>query len=387
MDANPQEPGRAATAAGMSGMDLLIVLVERWKLLLIVPLLCGAIALGGTYLVKPTFTATTVLLPPQQPQSAAVAALASLGALAGAVGGAAGVRNTTDQYIALLQSNTVDDRIIDKFDLDKLYGTDYRFQTRKLLDVYARISADRRSGLISIAVDDTDPQRAAAMANAYVDQLRRLTTELAVTEAQQRRAFFEQQLKATRARLVAAQQALQASGFNESVLRTEPRAAADGFAKMQAELTAAEVKLQTMRGVFTEQAPEYQQQLSLVVSLRSQLSRLEAAGPRGDDSDYVSKYREFKYQETLMELFARQYEAARIDENREGPLVQVVDVAQPPEYKSRPLRGLIAISVSVASFVVLAIFFFLRHWARTAGASGARAAEDLQRLRRAFFGR
>jgi uncharacterized protein involved in exopolysaccharide biosynthesis len=387
MDANPQEPGRAATAAGMGGMDLLIALVERWKMLLVVPLLCGAIGLGGTYLIKPTFTATTVLLPPQQAQSAAVAALASLGALAGAVGGSAGVRSTADQYIALLQSTTVDDRIIDKFELDKLYGTDYRFQTRKLLETYARISADRRSGLISIVVDDTDPKRAAAIANAYVDQLRRLTTDLAVTEAQQRRAFFELQLKTTRQRLVAAQQALQASGFNESVLRTEPRAAADGFAKMQAEMTAAEVKLQTMRGVFTEQAPEYQQQLSLVVSLRSQLSRLEAAGTRGDDSDYVSKYREFKYQETLMELFARQFEAARIDESREGPLVQVVDMAQPPEYKSRPLRGLIAASVAVATFVALAIFIFLRHWARVAGASGARAAEDLQRLRRAFFGR
>ena len=375
-------------APDTGAIDMLVVLAERWKLLFLLPLLLGAAALGITYLVPPVFTATTVLLPPQQVQSAAASALASLGALAGAAGGAAGVRSTADQYVALMQSTTVDDRVIEKFGLDKLYDTEYRFQTRKLLRVNVRITSDRRSGLISINADDTDPKRAADMANEYVEQLRRLTSELSITEAQQRRSFFEQQLKRTRDQLVVAQQALQASGFNESVLRTEPRAAADGYAKLLAELTSAEVKLQTMRGFLTEQSFDYKQQLSLVGSLRGQVARLEAsnsAAPNG--TDYVSKYREFKYQETLMELFARQYEAARVDESREGPLVQVVDMATPPEYKSGPRRGMIAAAASVASLFGLMLLILLSHWLRGTVRSGSLAANSLQRLRRAFAGR
>ena len=383
-----QESTPAGPTPGTGAIDMLVVLAERWKLLFFAPLLLGAAALGITYLVPPVFTATTVLLPPQQAQSAAATALASLGALAGAVGGAAGVRSTADQYVALMQSNSVDDRVIEKFALDKLYDTEYRFQTRRQLRVNVRITSDRRSGLISINADDTDPKRAADLANEYVEQLRRLTSELSITEAQQRRGFFEQQLKRTRDRLVVAQQALQASGFNESVLRTEPRAAADGYAKLLAELTSAEVRLQTMRGFLTEQAPEYKQQLSLVSSLRGQVARLEAANsPTPNGADYVSKYREFKYQETLMELFARQYEAARVDESREGPLVQVVDVATPPEYKSRPLRGMIAAATSVASLFVLVLLMSLSHWLRGTVRSSSSAAHGLQRLRRAFAGR
>lgn len=369
-------------------MDLLVVLAQRWKLLIAGPLLAGLVALGLTYLVAPVYTATTVLLPPQQTQSAASAALASLGALAGALGGTAGVRNSADQYVALMQSATIDNRVIDKFGLDKLYDTQYRFQTRRLLREFVRIQADRRSGLITITADDTDPARAAAIANEYVEQLKRLTSDLAITEAQQRRSFFEVQLKRTRERLTEAQQALQSSGFSPSVLRAEPRAAADGYARLQAELTAAEVRLQTLRGFLTDQAPELRQQADVVAGLRGQLSRMEAAGKaEGGDSDYISKYREFKYQETLAELFSRQYEAARIDESREGPLVQVVDIATPPEYKSRPLRAVIAAATSVVSLFLLVLLLWVRHWLQVMSRSDTATARGLGRLRRAFAGR
>ena len=357
--------------------------VRRWRLLTLLPALVGAVALGISFLLPPMFTANTVLLPPQQAQSAAASVLASLGALAGAVGGAAGSRSPGEQYVALMQSTTLESRIITAFSLDKVYQTDYRFQTHKMLKERVQISADRRSGLINIIVDDHDPKRAADMANAYVAQLRTLTGELAITEAQQRRNFFEQQLQRTRERLTAAQRALQESGFSQSTLRAEPRSAADGYAKLMAELTSAEVRLQVMRGYLTDRAPELQQQIALVGELRAQVSKVEAAPRQSSDADYLSRYREFKYQEALFELFARQFEAARVDESREGPLVQVVDPATVPEYKSRPKRAAIAIGAAVMSFLLILTWVLTAHWLKVSAAQDPAFAEGLRSLRRA----
>jgi capsule polysaccharide export protein KpsE/RkpR len=355
--------------------------------------LSGALGLGVAFLMRPVFTATTVLMPPQQPQGAAAALMASLGALAGVVGsggGGAG-RALGDQFVALLQSARVQDRIIKQFDLDRVYETDYRFQTRKELSRNVQIQADRRSGLISILVDDTDPQRAADIANAHVEQLRVLTGELAVTEAQQRRAFFEEQLKNTRDRLTAAQRALQESGFSQATLRAEPKAAAESYARLKAELTAAEVRLQVLRGFLVDSTPEVQQQVALVSGLRGQLARVEAAATPSDAAsaappDYLSKYREFKYQESLFELFARQFEAARVDESREGPLLQVVDVATRPEYKSRPKRALLALGAALAGFVLYVGWIIIGHQARTTLASDPALAASWSRVRGALRG-
>lgn len=370
----------------LNAIDFAVTVLKSWRLLLSLPVAAGLVALGFTYLTPPTFTATTVLLPPQQAQSSAAAALASLGALAGAVGGTTGARGSAEQYVALMQSTTASDRVIEKFDLDALYKTDFRFQTRKLLRANVRITSERRSGLIIVEADDTSPQRAADLANEYVNQLRLLTSELAITEAQQRRRFFEEQLNLVRKRLVIAQSALQTSGVNESVLKTEPKAAADGFAKLQAELTTAEVRLQAMRFMFTENAPEYKAQLSTVTSLRQQVARVEATSkPQTDTSDYVSKYREFKYQEALADLFTRQYEAARVDESRDGPLVQVVDHAKPPEYKSRPLRGIIAAVTSVFTFAVVVFWLVLRQWWTHSATTDSTASRNILRLRSALF--
>ncbi len=233
--------------AGIDLLDLALPLLQHWKLLAIAPLLAGTLALGITYLVKPTYTSRTVFLPPQQQQSAAASAIASLGALSSLAGAAAGIKSPADQYVALLQSTTVADRLIDEFKLMQVYDREYRFEARKELAENARVSLGKKDGLITVEVDDVDPQRAADIANRHVDELRRLSAQLALTEAQQRRVFFEAQLKKTRDELTAAQQALQASGFNPGALKAEPKAAAEGYARLKAEVTAAEVRLQTMR--------------------------------------------------------------------------------------------------------------------------------------------
>lgn len=347
-----------------AGLASVVTLVDGWRWLLFVPLVVGAVTLGIAFLITPTFTGRTSFLPPQQQQSSAASALASLGALAGLAGGAASIRTPADQYVALMQSTTVADRIIDQFGLVAAYEAETRTDARRELGENVRMSVGKKDGLITVEVDDKRPQRAADIANRYVEELRRLTSTLAITEAQQRRAFFERQMQQTRDKLIAAQQELQSSGFSQGALRAEPRAAAEAYARLRAETTAAEVRLQTLRSSLADSTPEVSAQQSALAALRGQLARSEAANDATGGPDYIGKYREFKYQETLFDLFARQYELARVDESREGALIQVVDTAMPPERKSRPKRLLMAIIAGLATFALVAAVLLVRQTLR-----------------------
>jgi uncharacterized protein involved in exopolysaccharide biosynthesis len=343
-------------------LGLFVLLLLHWKTVVLAPLLAGLVALGITYLIPKTYTSRTVFLPPQQQQSAAAAALAQLSALSGLSAAAGGVRTPGDQYVALLQSQSVADRIIDAFDLVSVYEADYRFEARKELAENSRIGLGRRDGLITIEVDDTVPQRAADIANRYVDELRRLTREIALTEAQQRRAFFEGHLKLTRERLVQAQASLQASGFSQGALKADARAAAENYARVRAEATAAEIRLQAQRVRLADTTTEVQASLATLRGLRVQLAALEQGAARGEvGDDYISRFRDFKYQETLFDLFTRQYELARVDEAREGALIQVVDLATPAERKGKPRRAFIAVATTFIAAVGLAICIVLRY--------------------------
>ena len=353
LDVNDAEPG-------MTLSEVLGALRRKVWLLTLGPLCAGLIALGVSLLIAPTFTATTSLMPPQQAQGGAASALASLGSLASLAGGAATVGNSGDRYVTLMQSVTLSDRIVDQFKLMAVYDVAFRVEARKELAANVRISFGKKDGLITVDVDDKSPQRAADIANRYVDELRRITSNLAVTEAQQRRLFFERQLQLSKDRLVIAQQALQASGFNPGALKAEPKAAAEGYARLKAEATATEVRLQTLRGSLAEDTPEVRQQKTALAALREQLSRAEQATDTSGGPDYIGKYREFKYQETLFELYARQFELARVDESREGALIQVVDPALPPEKKSKPKRASIALGTMLGVALLLSAWVLLR---------------------------
>jgi uncharacterized protein involved in exopolysaccharide biosynthesis len=376
----------AGDQEGTGLIDLAIPLVRHSRLLILGPLAAGSIVLALSFLVKPTFTATTTFLPPQQQQSSAASALASLGALSGLAGAAAGgIRSPGDQYVSLLQSATVANRLIDDFKLMEVYDDKYRFQARLHLAQHVRIWLGKKDGLITVEVDDTDPQRAADLANRHVDELRRLTSTLALTEAQQRRVFFEAQLKKTRERLDSAQKSLQQSGFNAGALRADPKSVAEAYARLKAEITSAEVRLQTLRLGLSDNAPDVKQQQTLLVALRAQLARLEERSDTLTDGDYLGKYRDFKYQETLFDIFSRQYESARLDESREGALIQVVDSATKPEWKSKPKRAFIAAGTTAATAVILIVFLLTRHAWRLA-AVNPRMRENLSRLQSAWRG-
>jgi uncharacterized protein involved in exopolysaccharide biosynthesis len=340
-------------------IPLLAPLARGWRLLAGAAFLGGALGAAGSYLITPTFTAATTFLPPQQQQSATASALSSLGSLAGFAGGS--LKTPADQYVSLMRSVTVSDRIIERFKLMQLYEATYRRDARQRLTQNVQMEVGKKDGMITISVDDRDPALAAAIANRYIDELRQMTSDIAVSEAQQRRVFFERQMNDAKKKLTAAQLALQASGIDTGAMKTEPRAASDEYARLRAETTAADVKLQTLRNALTESAPEVQQQLATMRALRTKVSQLEQATTTGGASaDYVSRYREFKYQETLFDLMAQQYEIARADESREGALIQVVDKAQPPEVKSKPKRSLIAVGGAIAAVLLLAGWLLLR---------------------------
>lgn len=352
----------AAPAASVDLAALVLALRQRWQLLISGSLLVGIAALGVTYLIPPTFTARTMFLPPQQQQSASATALASLSALSGLAGGLGGTsKNSGEQYVSLLSSVTAQDRIIDQLDLMRVYDVKYRMQARKELSKSIRASLGKKDGLITLEADAPTPEMAAKLANLHVVELQRLTNSLALTEAQQRRMFFESELKRTHEKLIAAQAALQASGFNPDAIKAEPKSAAEAYGRVKAELSNADVKLQALRRALTDSAPEVQRQSAVVAALRSQLGQLEAATATQDkDSGYIGRYREYKYQESLFEVYARQFEVARLDESREGTLIQVVDPAVPPELKSKPKRGMIAVGATLATFFVLALGVLFR---------------------------
>lgn len=362
----PPPDERAQDAAEI--LSLLKPLREHRRLVLWAPLGAGALAVALSFLVRPTFTSATMFMPPQQQQSNAAAALASLGALAGLAGG--GVKSSADQYIALMESRTISDRLIDHFNLMQVYDAEFRDDARKMLSERTQITSGKKDGLITVMVEDHDPKQAAAMANQYVEELRRMTSVLAVTEAQQRRMFFERKLQETKEQLTAAQVALQDSGYGSGSLKAEPKAAAEVYAQLRAQLTTAEVRLQTMRGNLASGSPEVQQQTATVMALRERLGALEkSSAAAANGPDYVSKYREFKYQEALFDLLAKQFEVARLDESREGALIQVVDVAAPAERKSKPKRALIGLAAVLLTGLLLPLGLVARgRWKRFAEA-------------------
>lgn len=336
---------------------------KRWRALAAGLALGGALGYGVSWAFTPTYLSTTLFIPPQQQQGGAMAALASVSALTSLLGG--GAQTPTDQYITMLKSVTVSDRIIQRFGLAKVYDTEFKEETRKRLARRVTIEANKKDGLIRIDVEDVDPKRAAAMANDYVEELRILTSHLAVTEAQQRRVLFERLLEGVKRDMTAAQVALEASGFTAGALKAEPKSAAEEFARLRAQLTAAQVRLEVARNALSETSPQVRQLVAQVDALTSQLSRLQASQQDDKGPDYLSRYRDFRYQETLFELYSKQYELARLDEAREGALIQVVDPAEAAQLKHFP-RRLVFAALGAALGLAFAV---LRAWRRAIDAA------------------
>jgi len=365
----------------ISVLDLALVFGENRRILILVPLLAGLIALGVSFAIRPTFTGTTKILLPQQQTGAAAALANQLNTLAGLAGGV-GMKNASDTYVAMMKSRTVADRLLKRFGLKEVYQATDDDGARAALASRTAIFAGK-DNLITVSTEDHDPKRAADLANAYVDELRNLTQTLAVTEASQRRLFFEGQLKQAKEDLTKAEVALRSSGVSEATLKTVPQSALEALARLKAQITAQEVKLAALRGYMTESNPDVMRAQQELAALRFQLSRSEqndSHKPGSADTEYVAKFRDFKYQETLYELMARQTELAKLDEARDGAVIQVVDVALPPERKSKPRKAMIATLTTLVTFLLMVLVVFVKQVLRNAQ-TNAETSSKLARLR------
>lgn len=365
----------------ISLLDLLLVLAENLRILILIPLVAGLLALGNAYLTTPTFTATTRILPPLQQQSASSALLSQFGALA-SISGVAG-KTPADQYIALLKSRPVLDGVIERFKLKVLWEKEYAEDARKILEGNTKVSASAKEGIISIEVDDQDPARAAEMANAYVEELRRLLKTIALTEASQRRFFFETQLKHAKESLTQSEIALRGSGISEATLKTVPQSALEALSRTRAQIAAQEVRIASMQIAMTDSNPEFRMALQGLAALRAGLLKLEQRDTTkaGDDgADYIARFRNFKYHEALFDSMAKQYEIARLDEAREGAIIQVLEAAETPIRKSKPAKAKLAVLTTLAVFFLMICFVFIRQTLRNMNKE-EESAKKLDRFR------
>ncbi|MFY8019286.1 MAG: GumC family protein [Inhella sp.] len=337
----------------MNLIDLAAIVIRRWRLVVGGSLLIGAIALGASFLITPVFTARTTFIPPQSGGSMISSALASLGPFSGLAGGAGTSGRSGETYVALLRSRTLGERLVEKHKLKELYKARFSFEALDALNNRTRIEYSKKDGIIAIEFDDVDPERAALIANDYVDQLKAMNGSMTLTDAQRRRAFFEAQLDASRKKLATAQAALQGTGFDQSALHSEPRAAAEEYARIKAELTATDVRLSELRSRLANRAPEVQSLAATASALQRQLALLEQRNAPTQSQDYVGRYREFKYHESLYEQLAKQFEAARLEESREDNMVQVIDKATAPEWKSKPKRASIGVAAALIAALLL----------------------------------
>ena len=369
----------------ISLLDLATALGEEKATLFAIPLLTTLVAVVVSLQMTPIFTAKTVVMPPQQQQSGAAAALASLGGLAGLAGAAGGIKSPDEMYVALLGSNNLQNRLIADLKLQERYEEKTLSDTRKSLKEKMRISSDKKSGLLSIEADDIDPAFAAELANRHVAELRSMLGRLAVTEAQQRRVFYEQQIQQTQDKLAVAEVAFRAakekSGMQVTTVLAESGVRAS--AELRGQIAAREVQLQAISRFATAQNPDTQRIASELAALRSQLNKTEqgsgeskvAASPLHQEA--VKSYRDVKVQEAMLEVLIRQYELARVDEAKEGPLIQQVDVAMAPERKSKPKRAQIVLVAAFAGLFLGVLVAFVRRALKKAQSDPASAGQWL----------
>jgi tyrosine-protein kinase Etk/Wzc len=395
-EAQIQEP----IVAGKGQFNLIpsirTILLRKWLILLcaLVGLILGIIL---ALLIKPSYTANATFLPPSSPSSGSSMLLGQLGQLGGlgAAGTLGGLKDPGTIYIGILESRTVADDLIHQFDLQKIYGTKKLSSTEKSLAAHTKFIPGKDT-LITISVVDGDPQRAAAMANAYVKALGKQNDRLALTEAAQRRSFFERQLEKEKNLLADAEVELARTEQQTGLIHPTGQAQVEleTIAQTRAAISSREIQLAALSQGATNENPVVIRLNSEIAGLKAQLQRMENSNEKGKAGDplapasqvpgltleYVRKEREVKYQEALYELLLRQYESAQLDESRAAPLVQIVDEAVVPDQKSWPPRTLIGLLAAfLGTFAGIAWVILSDIWARKM--NDPDSAADWQSLR------
>jgi tyrosine-protein kinase Etk/Wzc len=386
----------------VSLLELITWVGEGKRLIAGITAIAAAASVAYALLQPDIYTARTTLIPPNsQQQSSSASALAALGSLGGIAGSLSG-KTPDELYVALLKSDSVYRTLAKRFDLLKRYEVKTYEVLRKTLPKFIRVSADKKSGVITVEVDDEDPKFAADLANAHSGEITKLLGRLAVSEAQQRREFFEQQLKETKENLIAAEQALrqvqEKSGM--VVLDKQAEAIIKSVAELKTRIAEREVKLKVLRTTATAENPDVQMLSSELSALRGELARMESAhGGRTSKPgsldipvgqlpaaavDHVRAMREVKFQETMLASMLRQYEVAKLDESKDAPALQQVDVAQPPDRKSKPARAVSVMMSTLMAFLGSCLLVIVRRYSQKTREADPERAQALDALKRAW---
>lgn len=357
-------------------LELVIIVAKRKKLISIITLVAAIVSAAISLSMPNLYKSNVKLLPPQQAQSGAAALLSQLGGVAGMAAGAAGLKNPNDLYVAMLKSRTIADQLIAQFDLKRVYDLEEQEKARKKLENNTVITSGK-DGLITIEVEDKNQLLVARLANAYVTELLRLTRVLAVTEASQRRMFFERQLELSKDNLAVAEVTLKGGLDSHGVISvdSESRAIVETVARLRAQASAKEIELNSMRAFVTVNNPRFKLVEEELASLRLELSKLENGRPgdaegsakSGDKQSgfaNIKLLRDLKYHQMLYELLAKQFEAARLDEAKDSSVIQVLDPAIDPEKKFKPLRALIVVISSVFAFFAAIVYVLIAEFRR-----------------------
>lgn len=287
--------------------------------------------------------------------------------MAALAGGSLGLKNHNDMYVSMFKSRIVEDALIRQFNLQAEYHKKLLSEARKQFEKRSSVDGSDKDGLIHISFEDHDPKRAAAIANAYVDQFRTLSQHLAITEAAQRRVFLEGQVAQVKQHLADAEEAMKQTENSTGLiaLDSQARALIESAAYLRAQIAAKQVQIEGMKAYATDQNAGVAEAEQELAGLRAQMQQLTGSQssdgmiiPKGQVTEagleYIRKMRDVKYYEAEFGLLSKQLELARLDEAREGSLIQVVDPALPPDKKSFPKRTLIVI-VSLGAGLFLGI--------------------------------
>jgi uncharacterized protein involved in exopolysaccharide biosynthesis len=376
---------------------ILTVLARRKKLIVGVTLALMTIAAIRVSLMQDSFKAEAVILPPQQQQSSLAAFSSGLsGGLGPSLASQLGIKDPADYYIGILKSRTISESIVARFNLRNLYHSKRPSDARRALMRHT-VFAKSKESFIVISVEDHDPKLATALANAFVEELYKQNSQLAIVSAAQRRVFFEQELSQEKNALSEAEISLKSSQLTTGLMVPVGQAEAlvRAASQLRAEILSREVQLESMHSFATDQNSHVQILKREIAASRAQLAQIESSGEPGSNFEvpagklpeanveYLRKTRTLKYHETLFELLAKQYEAARIDEAKQAPVLQVLDPAVVPDRKSGPARLSTVLLVGLLGAVLSSIWVYLAATLRT-HCSRPRDAANLASLRAAI---
>jgi uncharacterized protein involved in exopolysaccharide biosynthesis len=337
------------------------------------------------FIIPPRYDSTARLMPPDNQSTsglaAAAAAMSGVGAgLGGVTSDLLGLKSTSDVFVGILTSRTVQDKLIQQFDLKKLYWDRRMEDARRDLAEHTGISVDRKSQIITIIVTDHDPKRAAAMALAYVEELNRLVAELSTSSARRERIFLEERLKAVNQDLeVAEKEFSQFSSKNTAIdIKEQGKAMVEAAATLQGQYIAAQSELEGLKQIYTDNNVRVRSVRARIAELKRQLEKLggkgeQASDPSGQQADYLypsirklpllgvtyaDLYRRTRVQEAVFETLTKQYELAKVQEAKEIPTVKVLDMPSIPEKKSFPPRPLIIFMGMTLAFAAATTWVF-----------------------------